>query len=280
MPPSVAIVIPSLNQGAFLEDAIKSLMGQAGVDLQVALTDGGSTDQTRGIMSLYKDKFDYFRSFPDNGQGAAVNEGVSHLKSAAYVGWLNADDVMLPDGLWAMSSFLDHHPEYIAVFGKALIIDEKGRITGEYPTKPFNKRAFAVYCTICQPASLIRRSAWDEVGGLDESIQTCMDYDLWWRLSKIGQIGYIEQCVAHARDHSQTKTRTLRKKVNEEAISILLRHWGMVPKNWCMANILEGLEENGDQSRFFRKCRAYKAYVQINGWKALLPQNWLLTDPK
>lgn len=275
MSASVAIVIPSLNQGSFLQDAIDSLLAQTGVDLQVALVDGGSTDRTREIISLYKDKFGYFRSFPDNGQAAAINEGLSRLKSAAYVGWLNADDVILPGGLGAMASFLDHHPEYIAVFGKAHTIDEKGRIIGEYPTKAFNKRAFAVYCTICQPASLIRRSAWDEVGGLDESIQTCMDYDLWWRLSKIGGMGYIHHYVAHARDHSQTKTRLLRKKVNEEAISILIRHWGMVPRNWCMANILEGLDETDSGRKYSRIFRAIQKYAQINGWSALLPQNWL-----
>jgi len=53
---------------------------------------------------------------------------------------------------------------------------------------------------------------------------------------------------------------------------------GMVPRNWCMANILEGLDEIHDPSRLFRKYRAYKAYLQINRWKALLPQNWLLMD--
>jgi len=171
---------------------------------------------------------------------------------------------------------LDHHPESVAVFGRGRLIDENGKIIGEYPTKPFDRKSLAVKCMICQPASLIRRSAWEEVEGLDESIQTCLDYDLWWRLSKIGKIGYLNQSVASARDHSQSKTRRLRKKVNDEAISILLRHRGMVPRNWCMANMLEGLEEDGHHRRFFRKLEAFKAYIRINKWKALLPQNWLL----
>jgi GT2 family glycosyltransferase len=276
MPPSVAIIIPSLNQGQFLEDAINSLIGQTGIKLQVALTDGGSTDQTCETLSLYKDRFNYIRSCPDNGQAAAINEGVLHLSNTAYVGWLNADDLLLPDGLRAMASFLDHHPEYIAVFAKAYVIDRKGKIIGEYPTKPFNQKSFAVNCMICQPASLIRRSAWEGVGGLDESIQACIDYDLWWRLSKIGQIGYLEQFLACTRDHSLSKTRMQRRIVNEEAISILLRDWGMVPRNWCMANILEGLEEDRSPSIWERRWEAIKRYVQINGWKALWPQNWLI----
>lgn len=278
MPASVAIVIPSLNQGQFLEDAIKSLLRQTGIDLQLALLDGESTDQTREILPFYRSKFNYFRSSSDNGQAAAINEGTSHLKEAAYVGWLSADDVLLPGGLEAMASFLELHPESIAVFGRAYVIDEKGSIIEEYGTMPFDKRSFSVKCTICQPASLIRRSAWDAVGGLDESIQTCMDYDLWWRLSKIGEIGYLNQLIACTRDHIHSKTRMLRKKVNEEAISILLRHRNMVPRNWCMANILEGLEDEHNRTRWGRRAKAIKRYFEINRWKAVLPQNWLLNS--
>ena len=215
-------------------------------------------------------------SEPDRGQAAAINKGVSLVASTSYVGWLNADDLLLPHGLTSMASFLNHHPECISVFAKAYIIDEEGRRIGHYPTRAFNKKEFAVHCTISQPASLIRRWAWDAVGGLDESIETCMDYDLWWRLSKIGKIGYLEQFVACSRDHARSKTRTQRVRVNEEAISILLRHWGMVPRNWCMANILEGLVDCRQNTHLGRRWEAVKRYILINRWKALLPQNWIL----
>jgi GT2 family glycosyltransferase len=272
---TVSVAIPSLNQGEFLEDALKSLLSQSNVKTHIALVDGGSTDKTREIISLYRDKFDYVRSSPDDGQAAAINEGISRLPKAPYAGWLNADDLLLPHGLEAMASFLDVHPEYVAVFGKAHIINGKGQIIGEYPTQPFNKKTFAVCCTICQPASLIRRSAWEQVGELDESIETCLDYDLWWRLSKIGQLGYIDQFVACTRDHPNSKTRTQRKLVNDEAVSILLRHRGMVPVNWCVANILEGSESSHNRERLARKLRLTMLYIRINKWKALLPCNWL-----
>ena len=272
---TVSVAIPSLNQGDFVEDTIKSLLSQSNVKVHIALVDGGSTDKTREIISQYREKFDYGRSSADDGQSAAINEGISQLPKAPYVGWLNADDLLLPHGLEAMASFLDVHPECVAVFGKAHIINERGQILGEYPTRPFSKKTFAVRCTICQPASLIRRSDWERVGGLDESIETCLDYDLWWRLSKVGKIGYIDRFVACTRDHPNSKTRTQRKLVNDEAVSILLRHWGMVPVNWCVANVLEGLESSRSKIDLRRKLRLIKQYIQINKWKALLPSNWL-----
>lgn len=276
----IGLVVPSFNQGQFLAQALKSIFIQENVSLKVALCDAGSTDPTLSIADHYGDRFAFFRSHPDRGQASAINEGISQLGSTSYVGWLNADDVLLPEGLGGMARFLDRYPEYVAVFGKAYIIDEKGNIAGEYPTKPFRKKTFAAHCTICQPASLIRRSAWDAVGGVDESIQTCIDYDLWWRLSKIGRIGYLEQFLACARDHSRSKTRMQRKVVNDEAVTILLRHWGMVPRNWCMANILEGLAECYNNTYLGRRREAVRRYIQINKWKALLPQNWLIQEFK
>ncbi len=274
--PSVGIAIPSLNQGKFIGHALESIFIQKNINLKLAFCDGGSCDQTLSIVLLYRSRFDYFRSGPDQGQAAAINEGLFHLKDTEYVNWLNSDDLLLPNGLSDMARFLDAHSEFIAVFGKAYIIDEKGHFLSEYPTKPFQKRSFAITCSICQPASLIRRSAWEEIGGLEETLQTSMDYDMWWRLSKIGKIGFLNQFVACTRDHSMSKTRILRKIVNEETISILLRHRGMVPKNWCMANILEGVDEENHLSGWKRYIRAIHRYIQINRWKAILPQNWLL----
>jgi len=273
--PVVSIVTPSYNQGKFIEESITSILSQNYPNIEYSVMDGNSIDNTLEVLRKYNDKIKWI-SEPDRGQAAAINEGISKIRNAFFVSWLNADDLLLPNGIKSMGSFLNNHPEYIAVFAKAYIIDENGKIIGEYSTKPFSKKTFAVKCTICQPASLIRRSAWDEVGGLDESIQTSLDYDLWWRLSKIGKLGYLEQFVACSRDHVQSKTRMLRKKVNDETISILLRHRGMVPRNWCMANILEGLEEGHGLPIWERRWKAIKRYVQINRWKALWPQNWLI----
>ena len=271
---SVALVVPSYSQGEFLAQALESIFSQEDVGLEVALCDAGSTDETISLIQRYRNRFAFFRSCPDKGQAAAINEGISRLPRAAYVGWLNADDVLLPKGLSRMAHFLDQNPVCVAVFGKAHIIDDSGIILGAYPTRPFRKKRFAVQCTICQPASLIRRSAWEAVDGLDESIQTCLDYDLWWRLSKIGPIGYLDRFVACTRDHPRSKTRTQRKIVHDEAVSILLRHWGMVPRNWCMANLLEGLADCHKNTYLGRRWEAVREYVKINGWNALLPRNW------
>lgn len=230
---SITIIIPSLDQGRFLSAALASALDQTGVDVRVAVLDAGSRDSSVAVLRQYEHRLAYWRSHPDQGQAAAINEGIAHLGRVDYVGWLNADDLLLPQGLSRMAGYLDAHPECVAVFGRAHIVDERGSVIGEFPTRPFTRRALARTSIICQPASLVRWQAWDAVGGLDETLRMCLDYDLWWRLSRLGAIGFLREFIACSRDHEATKTRTDQDRLYEEAFAVLRRHLGYVPWRWC-----------------------------------------------
>jgi GT2 family glycosyltransferase len=231
----IAMAIPNYNQGRFLAGALDSVLDQSWVEVNVAVLDGGSTDDSVTVIHRYQDRLAYWRSHPDRGQAAAINEGLARLCRADYMGWLNADDVLMPGSLHRMVAYLENHPQCVAVFGKAYIIDEAGHAVGAYPTKPFHRQRLARTCTICQPASLIRGSAWVTVGGLDESLHICLDYDLWWRLAAVGPIGFLEEFVACSRDHGATKTRTQHDLLYREAFMVLQRHLGYVPWRWCLS---------------------------------------------
>jgi GT2 family glycosyltransferase len=231
----VGLAIPSLDQGRFLPQALDSALGQSGLDLGVAVLDGGSRDDSVAVIRRYESRLDYWRSHPDAGQAAAINEGIARLGAAEHVGWLNADDFLLPGALPAMARYLDEHPECVAVFGDAHIADESGRVVGRFPTRPFTRRALAARSIICQPASLIRRRAWDAVGGLDGSLHMCLDYDLWWRLARLGPIAYVREPMACSRDHAGTKTRGRQDLLYREAFAVLGRHLGYVPWRWCLS---------------------------------------------
>lgn len=107
------------------------------------------------------------------------------------------------------------------MFGQAHIIDEAGRFVGRFPTRPFSRKALARASVVCRPASLVRKSAWDAVGGLDASLHMCLDYDLWWRLAELGPIGFLPEPLACSRDHDHgaTKTRALQDRLYAEAAS-------------------------------------------------------------
>jgi GT2 family glycosyltransferase len=230
----VGIVVPSLNQGRFLAAALGSVLDQPG-DVVVAVMDAGSSDDSLAVIERYRDRLAHWRSAPDRGQAAAINEGVGRLDRARYVGYLNADDLLLPGAVARMADHLDRHPECVAVYGRAHVIDATGQRLGEFPTRPFSRKRLAQRSIICQPASLVRRSAWERVGGLDDTLYMCLDYDLWWKLSALGPIGYLDEVLASSRDHDATKTRGRQDLLYEEAFRVVRRHWGRVPWRWCLS---------------------------------------------
>ena len=195
----------------------------------------GSTDGTHAIIAAWAEKLAWWRSAPDAGQSAAINEAIARGK-APYVCWLNSDDYFLPGGLKALLDILESHPEAPAAYGQALLVDRTGNAARHYQTEPFSFKRLAWRCFISQPATLIRRSAWEAVGGADTSLHLAMDYDLWWRLAKHGgPLLYVHQEIAATRLYAETKTMSQRKQHWVQAMDVVRRHAGYVPWKWYWA---------------------------------------------
>lgn len=231
---TVTVVVPSYNQGDFLERALRSIDDQ-GVTTEVFLMDGGSTDSTTGVIERWQHRLSAWRSYPDDGQAAAINEGVAR-GSAPFVCWLNSDDWLLPQGLTQLVQLLSRWPRAAMAFGRTLDYAENTGRMKPALVVPFYRWIMARVCTISQPGTLIRRSAWEAVGGLDSDLSMAMDYDLWWRLYlRFGKPLFLNEYVAVNRDHWNTKTNTRRSTHYREAMMVVRRHYGTVPFKWWLA---------------------------------------------
>ena len=231
--PRVTVAIPSYNQGRFLEATLRSIFAQP-VPLEVMLADGGSTDNTLQIIERWQDRLRWFRTGRDAGQAAAINEAISHGR-APLVCWLNSDDLFLPGGLSALVEAIESDISTAVTYGECLRVDERGRVIGRYRVAPLTTRALSRRSVIAQPASIIRREAWERMDGLDESLHLSPDYDLWWRLHKTGaHFNYIGANVAMARSHPATKTIRQASEMYAEAKLVVRRHHGSLPLIWWL----------------------------------------------
>ena len=232
--PLVTIAVPSFNQGRFLDDALTSIFQQE-LPVEVFALDGGSTDNSVEVIRKWEYQLAGWRSYADDGQAAAINEGIAQGR-ASYVCWLNSDDWLLPGGLAKLVRELERHPEVPAVYGQSWNVVQK---TGKrYPVwvEPFNEHRLALRCIISQPATLIRRSVWEAVGGVDARLHMAMDYDLWWRLFKqAGPLHFFNDFVAVNRVHEDTKTNAQRRRHYQEAMKVVRKYYGRVPLKWWLA---------------------------------------------
>lgn len=233
--PLISIITPSYRQGAYIEETIESVLNQDYPNLEHIVVDGGSDDGTVEILQHYSSTDQRFRfvSEPDRGQAHAINKGL-HMARGSLIGWLNSDDIYWPGAVRKAVEALLDHPDWAVVYGRALHMNERSVVTDFYPTEPYSPKRLYEQAIICQPAAFFRKAAADQLGGMNEELYFCMDYDFWIRLSKQSiPIGYIDETLAGARLHPTCKNVVdWLDRGFPELIRVCLKHYGSVSGYW------------------------------------------------
>lgn len=229
----ISVITPSLNQGKFLEHAIRSVACQASGNCEHIVTDGGSQDESSQVAARYGGRIKWI-SETDRGQAHAVNKGIL-LAQGDIIGWLNADDICLPGTLPFIERYFSLHPEAEIVYGEAHIIDANGKRCGNYRTEDWEPRKLRKACGICQPAVFLRKSVFQKHGLLNERLHYCMDYEYWLRLADGGVRAHrVKRFLAGSRTHANTKTLSRAVEVHEEILAMLQGRYGKVPESWLV----------------------------------------------
>jgi glycosyltransferase involved in cell wall biosynthesis len=225
--PLVSIVTPSYNQGMFLEETIKSVLEQSYPNIEYIIIDGGSKDRSQEIIKKYEDRLAYWESQYDRGQAHAINKGIKRAQGD-ILGWINSDDLYLPDTVERIVDVFDKNPEIDVIYGRLERIDESGKVIPT-PTLPkdrveFSKSLVIGECVVNQPGSFWRRRVMDLVGLLDESLKYGLDYEYWIRMAMAdARFMRINDTVAQFRLSKSSKTVDQSAKMAEEQLAILDR---------------------------------------------------------
>ena len=205
-PPSITLVTPSLNQGRFVARAAESVLGQGYPRLEYVIRDGGSSDETMSRLERFRSRLAALESRPDGGQAAAINAGFAGT-DGEIMGWLNADDVLLPGSLACVARFFARHPSVDVVYGDRVVIDEWDRDIGIWALPPHRADALRWTDFIPQECTFWRRSIWERCGPLDESLSYALDWDLLRRFEASGgRFRHVRRLIAGFRRHSAQKT--------------------------------------------------------------------------
>jgi glycosyltransferase involved in cell wall biosynthesis len=166
----------------------------------------------------------------DNGQTDALIKGFS-MATGEFFAWLNSDDTYQPGALQKAVDHFRDHPDTGLMYGNADYVDSSGTLIGSYRTKEFGLEKLASANIICQPAAFFRRGVFEAVGGLDETLDFAMDYDLWIKIGTRFTCKYIPQLLATYRLHETSKTiksDTLIRNC-DESLTVTIRHFNWAP---------------------------------------------------
>ena len=207
--PKITIVTPSLNQGRYLETAIRSVLDQGYPNLEYIIQDGLSTDNSVDIIRSYDQSLTFWTSEKDSGPADAINRGFTRATGDIFA-WLNADDAYLPGTLDAIAEVFANSPDTDLVYGEGWYIDESGnRIEPcRFVRRKFNRRFLVNKDPILQPAAFWRRSLWEKTGALNTSLKWVFDWEWFIRAFSHGHFQYLARNLACYRVQPAALTRT------------------------------------------------------------------------
>lgn len=226
--PLVTIVTPSFNQVSYLEETIKSVLGQTYPHIEYIIMDGGSTDRSVDIIKKYEDKLGYWESVKDKGQTDAINKGFNRAKGD-ILAWLNSDDTYAsPHTIADAVNYLVAHPETALVYADCDFINEAGDVIGKFASRQTDyAKLRSGYVHIPQQTMFFRAKYWKELGPLDPSFYFAMDYDLWVRIAKQAPLHYLPgKTWANFRIHTSSKTNVNDERGWKEMLRVHYRDGG------------------------------------------------------
>ncbi len=225
--PRISIVTPSYNQGEFLEETIRSILLQNYPNLEYIIMDGGSTDNSVEIIKKYEPWLAYWVSEKDGGQADAIYRGFEKA-TGEIIGWINSDDYLLSGALKAVSQkFLDN-PNTSLVIGGYVVVRANGREICKYYSFPQTfESLLCAGMLFGQMASFWKRKLFFEVGGFEQSLRFCFDYDLFLKLTKKTTPVGIDRVLAAFRLHDMSKSMTIWEKVGAPEKSKLQEKFGI-----------------------------------------------------
>lgn len=224
------IVTPCFNSAATIEETISSVLSQEGVELEYVIMDGGSTDGTVEIIKKYADRLAWWVSEKDGGQVAALNRAFPKL-TADVLGFLNADDVLLPGALNVIAKTFAERPNAEIVHGGVEWIDFEGRSLGSRLGRIESLEDILDLTHVwwaerqwVQPEVFFRRQLKERIGAFSERYDLTFDYEFWVRCFREGVRAIrIEAPVAKYRKHPGQKS-TDAARANAQLREIALRH--------------------------------------------------------
>jgi len=243
-PERITALIPTYNSERYIREAVESVLGQTYPIHEVLVIDDGSTDRTQDLLARYGDRISYI-SQPNAGPPAARNRGLA-LATGDLIALLDSDDLWAPTKTERQMDYFKRHPECGLVYSDMKTFDDTGIIeesvkisrhlqlpSGWVFAELFSETLFQT------SAVLVRKKCLDTIGGFDTCLRMGDDYELFLRVARHFELGYVDEPLVFYRQHVSQGTRSWGKQLQEGL------PWEFIVLNSVLRRYPEVIEELG-----------------------------------
>lgn len=203
----ISVIIPSFNQGQYIEETLRSVTEQGYPNLELIVIDGASTDQSVDIIRKYEDRISFWISEKDKGQSDAINKGFQRA-TGDIITWLCSDDLFTPGTLHKVNEHFSSLPtETGLIHGGVVVFSKAGDDHTDFGYPDPSVERYISGMAFSQPGAFFRKKYLDLVNGrVSEALHYGMDYDLFARLACVCQFKAVPDVYARYRLHEESKS--------------------------------------------------------------------------
>jgi len=207
--PLVSVLMPLYNSQAYVAEAIESVCRENYANIELLICDDASTDDSLAIArdcAAREPRIRLFTREQNSGSVSIVYRSLAEAVRGKYLIASDSDDVAMPRRLETLVSLAERHPETSLVYGTVYVVSQDlATRLGVYAT-PFCPFRLFRNNFIPDGGALIRKAAYDAVGGYDPKVKWAEDYELRLRLATFGPMIHTDKLVYLYRHHSESWT--------------------------------------------------------------------------
>jgi hypothetical protein len=210
--PKVSVVMPVYNAGAYVREAILSVVDQTLVDWELIVIDDGSTDASAQAIARFADPRIHVIHQQNSGVAVARNRGLA-AASGEYLAFLDADDVFFPTALASNASYLDAHRDRGVVYADGMFCNRAGQsvarlsdyLPAEHEGDVLDALVVTPFIAVC--TAMIRRQVVATRGLRFEPDRPLgEDWEFFIRLAETERFGRNPEAIFKYRRHAQNAT--------------------------------------------------------------------------
>ena len=249
----VSVIIPTFNRAYCVAESIRSVLAQS--ELEIIVVNDGSTDETVKELASFP-TIQVINLAENHGVSYARNKGLEQARGS-LICFLDSDDLWEEGKVQAQVQWMQDHPECKAVYTDELWIRNGVRINPMNKHQKYSGDIFRQCLPLCivSPSSvMLRKSVLDEVGGFDELMSVCEDYDLWLRIAVRYPFKFLrEKLIVKRGGHEDQLSR---------------KYWGMDRwRIYTLDKLLRGDDLNMQQREWVTEMLIKKSSILIQGFE-------------
>jgi glycosyltransferase involved in cell wall biosynthesis len=226
--PSLCCYIPSYTPDDSLGKALQSIASSS-LKPYVLIVDDASQVAISVSLLDYGLEGEVIRLDVNQGVAGASNEGLRRACEAGFehIARLDSDDMVLPERFAKQLAYLECHPDKLAVFTTATLINEKDEVVGSWPVPDGEQelvRRMALNNVLCQSSGMFRREFFTRYGFFDPSLRNAEDYQLYFRPCLEHTVGLIAEPLVKYRLHGESLSFAKYRQQLRNRLAIQARH--------------------------------------------------------